>query len=166
VCAAIFASFLAAPAHADYLVKFVRLTCVPEARYAAVETISIYNVRADGRAALAKVGFYELEAVTRAPIKCDLPQGSLTIEVPDYHPSEAQGLCGAVEDGALKISLAGHEVVSAKSTHGGCSEFHRQDIRISEYGIQHCTLTFDDAEMLAESGNAKIDANCKNTRLF
>jgi hypothetical protein len=160
------AGLLATPVLADTHFKLVRITCVPEARYAAVETIGIYNVGPEERAALAAEGFQELSILAKAPAKCELPQGRLVIEVVDYHAPEAQGMCGAVEDGNLKILLAGREVVQAKSTHGGCSQFHRHDIRVSEYGIQHCILTFDDAEMLAESGNAKVEANCKNTRLF
>jgi hypothetical protein len=151
-------------ARADYFVPLIRVTCVPEAKYAEIETIGIYNV--DVNPALSAQGFSLLSDVAKAPVTCALPQGAVVVEVVDYVPTRLEGMCSQVEYAKLRVSLGGQEVAFADETHGGCTDFRHHDIRISEYGVEHCALTFSDAEMLAPTGSTTVPATCKTVRLF
>jgi hypothetical protein len=75
-------------------------------------------------------------------------------------------MCGAVQDAALRISLAGAEVAVANSTHGGCFGSQRHDIRISEYEVHHCILEFKEPTQVVAPGDfSRIEAQCKNVPL-
>jgi hypothetical protein len=150
-------------ARADWYFPLVRITCVPDAKYSAVETLGLYNV---DTAPLATEGIFDLSVLAEKPVKCELPQGTLSIEVLNYHAPQAQGMCGAVQDAALRVSLAGAEVAFAGSTHGGCFGSWRHDIRISEYEVHHCILEFKGPTQVVETKDfTKVEARCKNLPL-
>ena len=158
------AATAAGPARADVFVPLIRVTCVPEAKYAEIETIGIYNI--DVGPALNAQGFRLLSDVAKAPVTCNLPQGAVKIEVLHYVPPRLEGMCSQVEYANLRVSLGGREVAFAQETHGGCSDFLHHDIRISEYGVEHCVLTFPDAEMAAKTGSKEVPTTCETLRLL
>lgn len=167
--ATIVALFATTPARADWYYPLVRITCIPEASYAAVETIGLYNIGTSVTpvpAALATHGIHELHSLADKPVTCDLPQGKLLIEVLNYHAPQAKGFCGGVQDADLRISLAGSEIAVAKGTHGGCNGSQRHDIRVSMYEIQHCILQFEEATQIVVPGDfTPVATICKNVPL-
>ena len=157
------------PAYADWYYPLVRITCVPEVKYAAVETLGLYNI---GGAVtpvppvLAAQGIHELRSLVDKPFICDLPQGTLVIEVFNYHAPRANGACGGVEDADLRILLAGSEIAVMKGTHGGCDSSQRHEIRVSEYDLQHCILRFEQVTLGVPPGDfTAVETKCKNLPL-
>lgn len=156
-------------AEADWYFPLVRITCIPEARFAAVESFGLYNI-GDAVTPVPKEletqGIFELRRLAEHPFTCQLPQGALLIEISNYHAPQPKGSCGAVEDADLTISLAGLELVKVRSTHGGCDGSQRHDIRISQYEIQHCVLRFKDAAQIVRPGDSTaVETTCKSTSL-
>jgi len=163
-------TFLAAtPAQADWYYPLVRITCIPQASYAAVETFGLYNIGTSVTPvpkALATQGIQKLHSLAEKPVTCELPQGTLLIEVFNYHAPQAKGLCGGVEDADLRISLAGSQIAVVKGTHGGCGGSQRHDIRISQYELQHCILRFEEATQIVAPGDfTAVATTCKNVPL-
>lgn len=170
--------FATTPVRADWYYPLVRITCIPEASYAAVETFGLYNIGGAVTpdiigdavtpvpAALATQGIHELYSLADKPVTCELPQGKLLIEVVDYHAPQAEGYCGGVQDAGMKVSLAGSQVVLIKGTHGGCIGSQRHDIRVSQYEIQHCILRFEQATQTVESMDfTAVATKCKSVPL-
>jgi hypothetical protein len=157
------------PAHADWYYPLVRVTCVPEAKYAAVETLGLYNIAnavTPVPPALAAQGIHELRRLVDNNFVCELPQGTLVIEIFNYHAARANGACGGVEDADLRILLAGSEIALVKSTHGGCDGSQRHDIQVSEYELQHCILRFKQGTQIVLPGDfTPVVTKCKNTPL-
>lgn len=150
-------------ARADWYFRLVRITCVPAAAYASVETFGVYNIDGDAWNYLNAQGIYELGTLASAPFMCDLPAGKLMVKVVNYHPAQPTGQCGGVEDGDLIVSLQGNELTTAKSTHGGCQGSQRHDIRISQYGLQHCIISFDEATQTVSAPDfSDVKAVCKS----
>ncbi|MBI2254600.1 MAG: hypothetical protein HYU58_08280 [Proteobacteria bacterium] len=112
-------------AHADWYQPLVRITFVPEASYVAIETFGEYDIEEDAIPRLNAHGIYLLSNRTDT---CRLLDGELTIEFYDYHPPQAKGVCGAVQDASLRISFQGKQVIDVRGTHGGCSGSQRYDI--------------------------------------
>jgi hypothetical protein len=52
---------------ADWYFPLIRITCVPAAKYAAVETLGLYNV---DTAPLAAQGIFDLSVLAEKPVKC------------------------------------------------------------------------------------------------
>jgi hypothetical protein len=153
-------------ARADSYFKFVRITCVPEANYAAIETLGLYNVGVEERAALAAQGIFEISDLDKRPYACKLASGALSVELINYHAPQPTGQCGGVEDGDLLVTLAGRELTRATSTHGGCTGFRQHDIRISQYALQHCVKQFDKIfEVAAPTDFLPMNTECKSFRL-
>ena len=157
---------LATPAaRADTYYPFVRITCVPQASYAAIETIGLYNVRQEARAALAAQGFQELGALARTPATCALPQGKLQVEVIDYHPPQLEGMCSQREDANLKVVLGGEQIAFAERTHGGCTSFWHHELHITENNVQHCTLELTHDQIVGPSDPSRASTECSNVWL-
>jgi hypothetical protein len=157
---------LAAPAaRADTYYPFVRITCVPQASYAGIETTGLYEVGQEARATLAAQGFQELSVIAHTPATCSLPQGELRVEVVDYHPPQLEGMCSQAEDANLKVSLASKQIAFAEHTHGGCTVFQRHEIQITEFGVQHCILELTHNQVVGPTGFSPIRAVCSNTWL-
>lgn len=168
LCAALMALsgvFLGAnQARADWYAKFVRFTCVPEANYAAIETLGAYNVRS--QSTLAAQGIVELATLQNNPLLCKLQRGDLSVELVNYHTPQPTGVCGAVEDGDLRVTLAGKELTIATSTHGGCTGSQRHDIRLTEYDMQHCVMYFDEGtQVVVAHDPTPVKTTCKNVPL-
>ncbi|MBK8158203.1 MAG: hypothetical protein IPK59_05265 [Rhodospirillaceae bacterium] len=160
------AMLISGNARADTYFKFVRVTCVPEADYAAIETLGLYNVGGEERAALAAQGIFEICDLDKHPYACKLSHGALSIELINYHAPQPTGQCGGVEDGDLLVTLAGQELTRATSTHGGCTGFRQHEIRISRYAPQHCITRFDDIfEIATFKGFLPVNKECKSIPL-
>jgi hypothetical protein len=157
-----------APARADWYYPLVRITCIPQASYAAVETFGLYNIGTSLGAVpkeLSAQGIYKLSSLADKPVICDLPKGKLLIEVLNYHAPRDKGECGGNEDADLRVSLAGTQLVLVKGTHGGCNGSQRHDIQISEYELHHCVLQFKYTQGVAPGGPIAVPTMCENVPL-
>ncbi len=152
-------------ARADWYYNLVRITCVPDASFASVETFGLYNI--DEPHGLEKQGIYHLADIKGQPIECALPHGKVSIEVVWYHEPQARGECGGVEDASLKVSLNGIEVAMVKSTHGGCGSWYQHEVQVSRYSVLHCALEFEHPPELIKSGDfMPLPTKCESLKIW
>ncbi len=137
-------------ARADSLTNYIRLTCIPHAKYAVVETFFINNVpdpaassREDHEEFEASLqngwSMYRLDALQQDPWTCDLGSNRILLRLRNYHEPQLHGGCGLKEWALLELLVDGEVAVEFPSA-STCEPSFRTLVWITPYEVQVCQI--------------------------